>query len=130
MHRDGVRGFNREGLVNALFWRGDESKNMEDVKDCTDAGGEKPAVAQQPIVRSLAQLIRPDLLAHCLPGIPYMMPSEALPIMDCAKCLYKNLRTEAEIYESLDDGTPMKEQHCYMFREQPSGDRCGQMKSI
>ena len=38
-----------------------------------------------------------------------------LPIMDCQNCLYRQ--------EEWRNGG-----HCYMFREQPAGDRCGQFK--
>ena len=43
-------------------------------------------------------------------ALPVLQP---LPPMDCENCVYHT--------ESWRDGG-----HCYMFREQPSGDRCGQ----
>jgi len=41
-----------------------------------------------------------------------------LPIMNCERCLYMRLRGDEEKAEGL---------HCYMFREQPTGDRCAKM---
>lgn len=61
-----------------------------------------------------------DFAIACLqlsfPGIPYMMPPEMLPAMNCESCLY---RTEA-----WRDGN-----YCYMFKDKPDGDRCGQFTS-
>lgn len=38
---------------------------------------------------------------------------QRLPLKDCARCQYRA--------ELLGDGG-----HCYMFRDEPAGDRCGQ----
>lgn len=44
------------------------------------------------------------------------LPIELLPIMDCENCQHRNAAWR--------DGG-----HCYMFREKPEGDRCGQFKA-
>jgi hypothetical protein len=59
---------------------------------------------------------QPDIFQQTLPGMPYMMPQEALPSRDCANCLFHQ--------EGWRDGG-----FCYMFRIEPSGDKCGQFKT-
>ena len=39
-------------------------------------------------------------------------------MMDCERCQYMRLKGEEEAAAGL---------HCYMFRDKPDGDRCGQM---
>ncbi len=63
------------------------------------------------------QSINPGLLVQVHAGFGYMMPENLLPIMDCANCQWHTA-------EWQDGG------HCYMFREKPAGDRCGQMVKI
>lgn len=43
--------------------------------------------------------------------------TDLLPLMDCQNCFHRQ--------EHWRDGG-----HCYMFREKPEGDRCGQFKKI
>lgn len=61
--------------------------------------------------------VAPSILVGILGvGGSHMMPQEMLPMMDCDHCLFRQ--------ESWRDGG-----HCYMFREKPEGDRCGQFKN-
>lgn len=57
----------------------------------------------------------PDVFQQTLPCMPYMMPPEMLPLKDCANCLF-----------SRDDWRG--EGFCYMFRIEPTGDKCGQFE--
>lgn len=41
-------------------------------------------------------------------------PQSALPVADCKNCVYGSLNASGG--------------HCYMFKEKPEGDRCGQMR--
>lgn len=66
-------------------------------------------------------LISPAILASIPGNFPYMMPRELLPIMDCPNCQWMKFMAPDEKAAGL---------HCYMFREKPEGDRCGQMKRI
>jgi hypothetical protein len=59
----------------------------------------------------------PETFAQTLPGIPYMMPSEFLPVKDCKKCQWHQ--------EGWRDGG-----FCYMFRVEPEGEKCGQMNRV
>ena len=71
------------------------------------------------IALSEATILRETIIPEILAMIPgngsHMMPSSLLPIMDCDNCLYIR-------YDWRDGG------HCYMFRDKPDGDRCGQFK--
>lgn len=60
---------------------------------------------------------QPDIFIQTLPGIPYMMPQEALPSRDCANCLFSREDWKGDGF-------------CYMFRIEPEGDRCGQFKAV
>lgn len=64
---------------------------------------------------------RPDVAPSILVGLlgfgNYMMPPHLLPIMDCDNCQWRDKQWR--------DGG-----HCYMFREKPSGTRCGQMRVV
>ena len=82
--------------------------NTNDAKECSGALGgypSRPPVAASILVRML--------------GTDYMMPAVMLPMMDCDRCEYMRIRGDAEEAAGL---------HCYMFRDKPDGDRCGQMK--
>lgn len=57
----------------------------------------------------------PDVFQQTLPGIPYMMPLEMLPAKDCANCLFHREDWRGDGF-------------CYMFRIEPTGDKCGQFK--
>lgn len=59
--------------------------------------------------------MRPEILVKCIGIVPYMMPDVLLPPMNCEQCQHRR--------EKWRDGG-----HCYMFREKPPGDRCGQFK--
>ena len=59
----------------------------------------------------------PDIFQQTLPGIPYMMPPEMLPPKDCANCLFSREDWRGDGF-------------CYMFRIEPTGDKCGQFKSV
>jgi hypothetical protein len=60
---------------------------------------------------------QPDIFIQTLPGIPYMMPQGMLPARDCANCLFQR--------DDWRDGG-----WCYMFKIEPTGDKCGQFKSV
>jgi len=56
---------------------------------------------------------------HPLDNVLQNMRTVSVPIMDCERCKFMRMRGEAEEEAGL---------HCYMFRDKPDGDRCGQMK--
>ena len=55
------------------------------------------------------------IMIHRALGITYPYPEDLLPDMDCESCVFR----KPELREKA---------HCYMFREQPAGDKCGQYK--
>lgn len=59
----------------------------------------------------------PDIFQKTLPGIPYMMPDSMLPPKDCANCLFSREDWRGDGF-------------CYMFRIEPTGDKCGQFKRV
>lgn len=79
---------------------------------------ETPPVPVEAIVKPQWAEWCPDIFAQTLPGIPYMMPVAMLPMRDCQNCQYHQ--------ESWRDGGGF----CYMFRIEPTGDKCGQFKSV
>lgn len=62
--------------------------------------------------------IHPSILVGLIGSGNYMMPNVMPPMMDCERCQYMRLKGEEEAAAGL---------HCYMFRDKPDGDRCGQM---
>ena len=64
------------------------------------------------------QTTNPGMLVQFHAGFGnYMMPTALMPDMDCANCQW-------HAADWRDGG------HCYMFREKPEGDKCGQMKRL
>jgi len=65
---------------------------------------------------AVRQMTHPELLVQFHAGFGnYMMPTALMPDMDCANCQW-------HAADWRDGG------HCYMFREKPDGDKCGQMR--
>lgn len=56
-----------------------------------------------------------SILSNTVGNSNYMMPKEFLPLMNCKDCQYQ---------DNKEDGC-----HCYMFKDKPEGDRCGQFKA-
>lgn len=54
------------------------------------------------------------MLSATIAAMGVQMPSQALPLANCERCVYRD----------LDKGG---DAHCYMFQVKP-GDRCSQMK--
>lgn len=69
------------------------------------------------IIKPLWAEFQPDVFIQTLPGIPYMIPQAMLPTRDCANCLFHR--------EDWRDGG-----FCYMFKVEPTGDKCGQFKPV
>lgn len=59
----------------------------------------------------------PDVFQQTLPGLPYVMPEGFLPTKDCANCLFSGEDWRGDGF-------------CYMFRIEPTGDKCGQFKRV
>ncbi len=61
----------------------------------------------------------PDLLAFLareLEAAGLYDPTKPVLVKDCANCFYM------QIHDAPEEG------HCYMFRDEPDGNYCGQMK--
>lgn len=60
----------------------------------------------------------PDVFKHTLRGFPdFVLPESLLPPKDCANCLFSREDWRGDGF-------------CYMFRIEPTGDKCGQFKSV
>lgn len=70
-----------------------------------------------PVVKPEWAQWQPDIFQQTLPGIPYMFPQEALPARDCANCLFHQEDWRGDGF-------------CYMFKIEPTGNKCGQMRPI
>ena len=59
----------------------------------------------------------PEIFQAMLPGFPYMLPLDLLPPRDCANCLFHRDDWRGGGF-------------CYMFKAEPTGNNCGQFKSV
>jgi hypothetical protein len=77
-------------------------------------GEKRPPAPPAPPMKP-RDMMSPLNLVQCLASYGnYMMHHDCLPVMDCPNCFHS----------LTPDGG-----HCYMFRNKPEGDRCGQFKS-